>query len=224
MRAALFLAVVFLVFSWSVVAQELFVVHAHKHYVEKNFSSFRDNEFSRSLGKINDFFCDKNWESYWIYDTSLFPKLKFPLKRCGAKKLKSKWGDISHLSYKFNYQNQVVLTGLYLGNCLSRTYRSIYQRFLRDQQAELNVHIPLPATVSFYSGLLDKGIHSMLENNDFLLRHYLDNKNLKLRTDIFYNGVLVKQFLPRVNPLTEKSIKLNFWGELETFMSAMERF
>jgi hypothetical protein len=204
--------------------QELFVVHAHRHYIKKNYSSFRYNEFSKNLKMINNYFCQQKWDKYWVYDTEFFPKRDFPIKKCGAKKLKSKWGDITHYTYKFSYKKDVVLTGIYFGNCLSRTYRSIYHRFLNDNQTELIVHIPMPATISYYSELLQAGVERMINHPHFLKHHNLEKQSLKFRTDVYYNGQFIKKFEPQNVAQMDKTVQIHLWDKMDEFVKTMDLF
>ena len=138
-----------------VFSQELFVVHPHKYYLNRNTTE--ENEiFSESIKRVNDFFCSNQMDIYWVFDNkgNTFNR-KFPIKRCGAKKLRSKWGDIK--SNSFNLQNTVVITGLYFNQCVSRTYKSILKKFMNTNTKEINIHFPMTAIIlSGASGTVKK--------------------------------------------------------------------
>lgn len=191
--------------------QELFITHAHQHYIERDYSSFRNNPFSNSLRKINNYFCRNNFQTYWVFDKDFWPKRDYPVKRCGAKKLQSKWGNID--SYQFDLSENIVLTGIYFGNCVSTTYRSVAKRFSQNKNQVINVHIPLTATIGYYGkDYSNVMIKKIIQHKHFQQQHLIKNyQENSFDIQIYVNNELSLDY-QSPKTVDNKILKMYLWS------------
>lgn len=214
-----------LLLGFSAHGQELFIIHPHKYYLEEVFSDPRRNSFVEALTSINESFCVKNLNTYWVYDSGdHFFNRKFPIRRCGAKKLHSPWGDIS--KKKFTLDRTIVLTGLVFNQCVSNSFRSIVNRFVQSQvQNEIDFHFPMPALIA-WGNVFDYPtleIRKILANELMFIKPYrvAENvmKNSPYHLEIYINGTFEKTVSGLAN--ANKKVRMYFWTKTEDMLGAL---
>lgn len=215
-----------LFFSYSSFSAELFVVHTHKFYLKFNYSkNWKQNPLVTELNKVNEHFCNRNeniywvWNPFWLRQSLSEPRTlekKFPLRKCGAQKLKSKWGDLTE-RHEFKISNDIVIMGLYIGHCVSKTLNSIVKRFLRSNNKEINIHIPMSATLGIFGkNFTESSLKKIITSPLFMNKHNLNNRNFELR--LFVNGQFVESKLATTDENNEKKLSITLWGDTDLML------
>lgn len=203
------------------------MVHAHRHYIKRTYRHFHRNEFSQNLKQVNRYFCQKELPIYWVFDTDFWPRRNFPIRRCNSRRLESKWGGLGDYSLKLD--NHIVLTGIYFGNCVSRAYRSLRNKFIKDpKRDQFYVHIPLKATIGYYGKdyRIDT-IKKWFMNEHFIKTHQIreeDQRNYQV--EFFVGQELVQKYRPNQEyvGVNAKVIRIHLWNVTSAMIDYLDRF